>query len=352
MPDLYLHIGYPKTGTSSIQVFLRDNPEALSALGYYVPQVGQGKAGGHHTLVRTLVGLPVAPHQAVAESDIRRELAAAGDKSVLISSEMLTAILANPKHASTLFGKFRAAGLNVILLVYARNQTQWINSSYSQSIKSFRLNGDFASFLDSVLTHQPGYTYNKWLEIAPRHDAELRVRPFSKEVRDGGVVEDYCRTIGIPASTLAPFPRVNESAGPLMVETARRLMAWVPGGAEALTFMQSTRSKLALDRQIQLMRIQDGSYCGLDEATAARVEALFLPENDRFATAVWDSDWSTIFGRDLGQKFGSNDYNDTGVPPDMQAPLDQMMATMQGEMTAILKNPRLGVRNDWNARRA
>ncbi|ECK1948373.1 hypothetical protein FQV93_06695, partial [Campylobacter lari] len=33
----YVHIGTPKTGTTSIQKFLNDNREALKQIGYYYP---------------------------------------------------------------------------------------------------------------------------------------------------------------------------------------------------------------------------------------------------------------------------------------------------------------------------
>lgn len=39
MKTLYLHIGMPKTGTSSIQKFLLQNPEALARQGYCFPKL-------------------------------------------------------------------------------------------------------------------------------------------------------------------------------------------------------------------------------------------------------------------------------------------------------------------------
>ena len=37
---LYLHVGPPKTGTTSIQVFVRDNAAAFRSHGLYRPSVG------------------------------------------------------------------------------------------------------------------------------------------------------------------------------------------------------------------------------------------------------------------------------------------------------------------------
>jgi hypothetical protein len=348
----YLHIGYPKTGTSSIQVFLRDNAQALLRLGYHVPQIGQGRVGAHHALVRTLSGLPVPPQQAVAEAEIVRELAGVGDRAILISSEMLTNFLSDPQVAPVLLGKLRAMGLRPVYIVYVRNQSQWLNSAYSQGVKSFRSMIGFDQYVAQVMAAGEGYNYNRWIGLAQQHDAELRVRPFSKEIRDTGVVADFLRAIDVdPSQPFAESPRTNESAGPFAVEAARRLLDWIPGGVEGLTFLQSTRCKLALDREIQTVGFSDGSYCGLDTAGAVRVEAHFADRNDRFAAAVWGSDWKTVFAKDIDQEFVPNDYRATGVPAEKEQPLEALVEKLKGEVTAILQNPRLNVQADWNARR-
>lgn len=353
MPDLYLHIGLPKTGTSSIQVFLRDNPQLLEKIGYCVPQIGQGRAGGHHTLVRTLAGLPVPPHQAVAEADILKELDQAAGKSVLISSEMLTGMLAQEHLADALLSKLRRNGMSVILVFYVRNQTQWINSVYGQGIKSFRQAQTFSQFVKDVLSNTAGYSYKKWIKIAVKLGVELRVQPFTKLVRTNGVIRSYLQQVGVATGEPYEWPaRINDSAGPFTVEAARRLMSWVPGGVEGLTFMQSTRSKLALAKEIESMKIREPSYCGLDTDTAATIEAAFADDNDQFALSVWNAPWSKVFEDDIAQEFSSNDYQDTGVPEEMREALEIVVAKLQTEITSILRNPRLAVREEWNARRA
>lgn len=352
MSDLYLHIGYPKTGTSSIQLFLRDNAGALADAGYWVPQAGMGRAGGHHNLVRALAGLPVPPHQAVETDDILEELAGADGRHILISSEMLTGILTDSNQASNLVRKLRSRASRIVLIMYVRNQTQWINSAYSQGVKSFRHAGAFRPYVDDVLGNVKAYSYSKWFEIAKRLNAELRVRPFSKQVRDAGVLPDYLDTAGIARSdSFALPPRVNESAGPFAVEAARRLLEWIPGGANGLTLMQSTRCKLALAREMEAIDIVDGAYCGLDSDLARTVEAAFVEENDRFANAAWGRDWNSEFRQDVGAEFLPNDYGDTGVPVALAGPLDELVSKMKREIGSILSNKRLAVQADWNARR-
>ena len=231
MSTVYLHIGYPKTGTSSIQVFLRDNAPALQNFGYYVPLIGQGRVGGHHALVRTLVGLPVSPRQAVSEAAILSELAAAKDRAVLISSEMLSGLLGDRAQAQTMLGKLRGSHPKIVLIMYVRNQPQFLNSAYSQGVKSFRREDDFRAYLAQVLSHVDQYSYNRWIPLARDLGVELRARPFSKQIREDGIIRDYLRAADLPDTPEFAFPeRVNEFGNPVhrgsRTPSARRHSGW------------------------------------------------------------------------------------------------------------------------------
>ena len=213
MSTVYLHIGYPKTGTSSIQVFLRDNAPALQSFGYFVPLIGQGRVGGHHALVRTLIGLPVSPRQAVSEAAILSELSAAKDRAVLISSEMLSGLLGDRAQAQTLFGKLRGSHPRIVLIMYVRNQPQFLNSAYSQGVKSFRRADDFRAYLAQVLSHVDQYSYNRWIPLARDLGIELRARPFSKQIREDGIIRDYLRAVDLPDAGGLWLPGAGKRVG-------------------------------------------------------------------------------------------------------------------------------------------
>jgi len=51
---LILHIGMPKTGTSSIQQTLHDNRHVLASLGVIYPELGQLHGGAHHSWVKLI----------------------------------------------------------------------------------------------------------------------------------------------------------------------------------------------------------------------------------------------------------------------------------------------------------
>ena len=348
MRKIFLHLGYPKTGTSSIQVFHRENAEVLAGLGFYVPALGRGHHGAHHTLTRTLAGQPLPPHAALSEADIIGELAEAPADSILISSEMLTGVLANAAPAQRLLGCLRATGARIILVMYVRNQTQMLNSNYSQQVKSFRGRGDFGAHVARALATGAAYGYAKWLEIAERHGLELRARPFSEQVRKEGVIADYLKTVGCPCGESLVMPaRLNESAGPFTVEAALRLQHWAAERFGPFTMQQADLSKRMLREAVEAAAIEEPRYCGLDDPQARDIELAFKENNDRFAQAMWRSDWQSVFGGDIGQHFEPNDYRRTGVPPAMRQRLRDLMAALRPEIKAMLKRPRFAVREAW-----
>lgn len=133
---LYLHCGPPKTGTSAIQAYLRDNRRHPDLL---YPQTGQWGDGAHHHLPFALKGMTsrgpvqVQPLDQLS-ADLTAEIAAAPDRDVLISSEGLT-----PKDTfpifQTVFSDLIAQFDRVKTLVVLRHTLERASSAYNQNIK-------------------------------------------------------------------------------------------------------------------------------------------------------------------------------------------------------------------------
>src|SRR5258706_13501853 len=84
----YIHIGPHKTGTTSIQWFLKENRAELLKHGYLVPESGSIH-GGHHQLVRQLCGQAVPKHQRGAAASFARVIKDTKCEAVGSSSEAL-----------------------------------------------------------------------------------------------------------------------------------------------------------------------------------------------------------------------------------------------------------------------
>src|SRR5207249_5017182 len=187
----YIHVGPHKTGTTSIQWFLQENREELLKHGYFVPE-SETKHGAHHALVEKLCGLDVGEHRERLVANSIQALGESGSETIVISSEALEGILESRRHADVFFSRIGELNLEPKLILFPRNQPQWINSSYSSSVKSFRLSDPFQPlrFVQSV-----GAKFSRWLELANAHAAELIARPFTKETIDRGVIPEFLRSI-------------------------------------------------------------------------------------------------------------------------------------------------------------
>ena len=86
---LYLHIGFHKAGSTTLQTFLRDNAAALAAAGVVYPEIGrEPDAIAHHALAKGLKRRREPPSELEA---LWREVAALARRApdVLVSSEGL-----------------------------------------------------------------------------------------------------------------------------------------------------------------------------------------------------------------------------------------------------------------------
>ena len=94
----YIHIGPHKTGTSSIQWFLKENRLELLKYGYLVPESGPNY-GAHHALARKLCGQELRDHEQSAAANFARALDETPSEAVIVSSEALEGLLRNRDYA-------------------------------------------------------------------------------------------------------------------------------------------------------------------------------------------------------------------------------------------------------------
>ena len=216
----YIHIGPHKTGTSSIQWFLKENRAELLKYGYFVPESGANH-GAHHALARKLCGQEARAHRQSVAADFARALAGTPSEAVIVSSEALGDLLRHRNYAKAFFARTRELNLEPKLVLFPRNQPQRINSTYCSVVKRFRRSEPFEPFVQEV-TQGFLFRYSPIIELADAHHTELIVRPFTIKTIVHGVVPEFLQTIGLDPS---PFRdtnvRRNEDVGPFTVSVAR-----------------------------------------------------------------------------------------------------------------------------------
>ncbi|MBM69890.1 MAG: hypothetical protein CME43_10475 [Haliea sp.] len=210
MATVYLHIGAPKTATSSLQAMLAAHHDDLLAAGILYPATCR-HGDAHHVLVADLIDKYQANPmpdiwygdfpRGQAWSRLRAELAAAGPTvhTAIVSSELFFGQSINIER---MLGDIQAAlaGHDVRVLMYLRRQDQLYASFYNQDVKGARQwPGSAYEFYETHQIFQRDYDQVVDMWGAAFGHANLRVRPFEPAQWPGGdMVKDFCQVTGLP----------------------------------------------------------------------------------------------------------------------------------------------------------
>jgi hypothetical protein len=341
----YIHIGPHKTGTSAIQWFLKEKRTELLEHGYFVPESGANH-GAHHTIARKLCGQELRNHQQPIFANFIRALDETPAEAVVISSEALGGLLRHRDYARTFFTRIRELKLGPKLVLFPRNPSQRINSSYSSVVRTFRRSEPFATFVEGA-TRGPVFKYSPFIELAEGHNAELITRPFTKNTIANGVVPEFLKAVGLdPSHFQETNVRRNEAGGPFTIAVAREVLRSLDG--KPLKWLQAVRCKTTLAAYLEENGLADSGYCGLTTVMARQIEQELSPDNDAFAQRVWGRPWSEIFAADIGQEFTPNDFEICRPDESTERRLEQAIHDMTAIVKEILLDPALAVEAPWN----
>ena len=294
--DLVLHVGAGKTGTSSIQAFMRGNRDRLASLGTLYPRSPGGARHARLVLFASpdeeLVNFPhwsrqrhqdPARFRKVFRRRLLREIEESGLSRVLLSDEEL--FKASPPALQRLATFTGEVARNLRVVCYLRRQDDHMVSRYQQGVKI-----GWVSRLDAWAHEDMTDLYDYATRLI-RHEellrpTELVVRRYEPGAFSGGsLLQDFLEAAGIDA-------RVDELA-----QISDRNASL---DAETVEFL----------RLLNLHRVeQEGAVPGLidnrelvsrlSKASTGPTLSLPGPELDRFM-AQWDQTNRQVAERFLG----------------------------------------------------
>ena len=343
----YIHIGPHKTGTTSIQWFLKENRAALLKRGYFVPE-SENIHGGHHPLVRRLCGQPVPPHQRDTAARFARAVKDTICEAVVISSEALDGLLVNRDCPRQFFGRMEELNLEPKLVFFPRNQSQLMNSRYTEVTMALHRSESFETFVQAEIRH-PSFRYAHLITLAHAFSSKLIPEPFTEETITRGVVPNFLRAIGIdPLQFPDTKVRRNQGAGPFTISVARDVLRSLGCEGQGLTWLQASRSGKMLAVYLDKKGLADTGYCGLTTALARHIETEWQPDNDAFAQEAWGRSWAEVFAVDVGREFRPNDFEICPPGWTVGRRLRRAVREMKAMVQEILLDPALVVKAPWN----
>jgi hypothetical protein len=343
----YIHVGPHKTGTTSIQSFLKRHRAELLKLGYFVPESGNIH-GGHHPLVMQLCGQEVPKRQERAAANFSSAVKETTCEAVVISSEVLDGLLRDRDYVRKFFDRIEELNLEPRLVFFPRNQSQLINSRYTEVVRSFCRSEPFEAFVKAETPH-PCFRFYHLIAVADAFNAKLIARPFTAETITRGVVPEFLRAIEIdPLQFQDTNTRQNQSAGPFTVSTARNVLHSVGRAGRELTWLQASRCGKKLTSYLAERSLADSGYCGLTTVLARLIETECRADNDAFAQKTWGSSWAEVFGVDIGREFAPNDFEICPPRWAIKRRLGRAVRDMKAIVQEILLDPALAIEAPWN----
>ena len=189
---LYLHVGFPKTGTSAIQDFLYVNSDQLKEIDYYYPKTGLLGRAGHALLAPALKRADKK-----TADDLLSEISGLKQKNIIISAEFFFGFTEKEiEFLKSLFENFA-----VYIVVYFRRQDHRVESGYIQVIKDtdMRFSRDIARYIWWLKKNPRRLNYYAFLRPWAKTfgKTNIIVRVYEKRQLPDGLLPDFLKNVGI-----------------------------------------------------------------------------------------------------------------------------------------------------------
>ena len=212
-PRLVLHIGTEKTGTTTIQHFLRLNRRLLSQHSILIPAfLGQANhfafpflayAPGRmdDVVCRAAPGLSgedLAPRRAELLEKLAKKAEGSGFQCWIISSEHLSSRLMEDNEIFCLRKIVDEYFSAVKVIVYLRDPLSVYISSWSTALKCGSVEASLsepgAGYADRLADHRS--LLQRWSRFFDKNELDVRLYE-RRRLLNGSVIEDFCQSAGI-----------------------------------------------------------------------------------------------------------------------------------------------------------
>jgi len=186
MRTCFIHIGIHKTGTTSIQFALAARDKELRTKGYHYPTTGRQKLpAGHHTIATALWPSPYTWAEEGVFDELFKEINNS-NCNIILSSELFQ------------------SSVDVVIIIYLRNQVDYIASLYLELLKH-AIPDTFEEFLQTAL-QQKAYSlrgaffpfdYAEFIDQLKYLEGARVVARSYDDVANPSVIADFLSIIGL-----------------------------------------------------------------------------------------------------------------------------------------------------------
>jgi glycosyltransferase involved in cell wall biosynthesis len=239
--SIYLHVGTPKTGSTSIQHFLTDNRRRLEQQGVAVYTALEPDPADCMRPDERLDPSFAGENGACWTKELVRRIQSRPEEKIILSEEMcwFSIVLIEKRPGFAAFVEQLKTIADVTLIVYLRRQDLFLMSSYQEHLKNGWLNGRTCSQqLNGRDHHYLHYKENiEWL-ISVVGAGKIIVRPFEAgQFFHNSLIADFlhCAGVSLTSDFVRPDLMKNPGMTPFLTEMMR-----------CLSFFRYTRDELSV----------------------------------------------------------------------------------------------------------
>ena len=238
----WLHIGTQKTGTTSLQHCLSANRERLLEQGFLYPSspgdvnhvgiTAYSRDEEKIDLIRKRCGIQssadVRVYRRRLSQELNDEIEECRPSAVILSNEHLSARVRSPVEVRRVAELCRSFANRVTIVVYLRNQVDYLVSWYNTLVKSGNSNS-FDNLGVRRIERQVDYArmLAPWARVFGLEN--MQVRRFEvQDMKGGDIVEDFASIVGFETKRLARADRLNQSLDVEALEFLRRFNSHFP----------------------------------------------------------------------------------------------------------------------------
>lgn len=280
MRRLVVHVGLPKTGTTSIQTALLANRGELLKQGVLYPKSGTITSGGHlHLAWQSLDDWKFNPARG-GWADVASEVHASKADCVFLSAETFGGYSTRDEIIRDITAFASEIDAEIRIVGCARPQASHMESVYAQSASTGFEQRKFDTFVTHSLIDKRfelEHVFGRWFEAY----SDVRLFEYAPGA-DGGVLPMLMKSAGLKGLRLpSTEPLLNQRVGTRCVE-------YVRSAAEVLRPLEEidrrAKHKIArMLRELCMAQIPDDpDFVGFDEAMRRKIEAHFAELNERF----------------------------------------------------------------------
>lgn len=330
-----IHIGMPRTGSTSLQEVLASLRPKLEAAGLLYPELAPPGSPpqanvNHQPLGEALDGRRPRTERAAALRRLDRALAATAADTVILSYEDFSVQRAAFRVPETLRAAFARRGFALEVLMMVKPPFAFLNSAYAHRAQLVREGGSFRDYL-RLHWRSARLDYRAlvapWAEAA---DGRVTAVPLADRRSDAPLVARAVEALGLQ-DRLGPLLgqdvrgyATNCSSGPVAVEASRRLRRL---GLHRHTAGHPREIGHVIDRAAWARGLDPVPFCGDAPDYRARVEERTFESRERFARLAWGQPWDAVVapGRNLAPNELAHGPIETATEAEVEAVMRETM---------------------------